>query len=249
MFTVYYFEGPGYEIFPLRTRLNDIFHDTFHCLSEGEGRHDLSRIQLNLRGPKNIHCSGYVSGDIRPADCHQLRNGKWAMRVGVTDGDCRSLWNLMIRKWAPHCRYYYLAYGTNDADAETNDLKQKYFFGDYAIFAMLSDMTPEKLRRVLSQHTVHFRRTDGTDDFYPHDIYYSYWQKENLRQQLLPLMPCPELSAKELIDLVSSKLMEPAIRLCFETRVQIYRIHYLVRDGQQYFMPALEALRKEGQIH
>ena len=29
MFTIYYFEGPGYEIFPLRTRLNDIFHDTF----------------------------------------------------------------------------------------------------------------------------------------------------------------------------------------------------------------------------
>ena len=26
MFTVYYFEGPGYEIFPLRTRFNDIFH-------------------------------------------------------------------------------------------------------------------------------------------------------------------------------------------------------------------------------
>ena len=25
MFTLYYFEGPGYEIFPLRTRLNDIF--------------------------------------------------------------------------------------------------------------------------------------------------------------------------------------------------------------------------------
>ncbi|WP_293989730.1 hypothetical protein [uncultured Megasphaera sp.] len=62
-------------------------------------------------------------------------------------------------------------------------------------------------------------------------------------------MPCPELSAEELIDLVSSKLIGPAIRLDFETRVGIYRIHYLVRDGQQYFMPALEALRKEGQIH
>lgn len=168
------------------------------------------------------------------------------MRVEVTDGDCRSLWDLMIRKWVPHCRYYYMIYG---ADAETNDLKKRYFFGDYAVFAKLSDRTPEKLRRVLSQHTVHFRRADTTNDFYDYDVHYSYWQKEDLRQQLLTLMPCPELSADELIDLVSSKLIGPAIRLDFETRVQIYRIHYLVRDGLQYFMPVLEALRKEGQIH
>lgn len=243
MFTVYYFEGPGYEIFPLRTRFNDIFHQW------GGGRYWLGNILHALRGPQDIWHDGYVRGDIRPADCHQLRNGKWAMRVEVTDGDCRGLWELMIRKWVPHCRYYYLVYGENDADAETNDLKQKYFCGDYAVFAKLSDMTPEKLRRVLSQHTVHFRRADKTNDFYDYDVHYSYWQKEDLRQQLLNLMPCPELSADELIDLVRSKLRGSGIRLCFETRVRIYRIHYLVRDGQQYFMPALEALRKEGQIH
>lgn len=165
MFTVYYFEGPGYEIFPLRTRFNDIFHQW------GGGRYWLGNILHALRGPQDIWHDGYVRGDIRPADCHQLRNGKWAMRVEVTDGDCRGLWDLMIRKWVPHCRYYYLVYGENGADAETN------------------------------------------------------------------------------VDLVSSKLIGPAIRLDFETRVRIYRIHYLVRDGQKYFMPALEALRKEGRIH
>ncbi|WP_293989733.1 hypothetical protein [uncultured Megasphaera sp.] len=121
MFTVYYFEGPGYEIFPLRTRLNDIFHQW------GGGRYWLGNILHALRGPQDIWHDGYVRDDVHPDDCHLLRNGKWAMRVEVTDGNCRSLWDLMIRKWVPHCRYYYLVYGENGADAETNDLKKKYF--------------------------------------------------------------------------------------------------------------------------
>lgn len=252
MFTIYYFEGPGYEIFPLRTRLNDIFHDTFHqILNKEEDSHWLGRIWSNLKGTKSISCNGYVSGDIRPDACHLLRNGKWVMELDVVGSHCRDLWDLMIRKWAPHCCYYYLAYGTSDLDAESNDVKHKYFSCDYAVSAQLSEKTPEELRRVFSQHTVHLRyEADKYSTLKtPYDIHYAYWQRGELRKQMLTLVPMPKKSTENLVDIVSMKLMGSQMSWAFETRIRIYQVHYLVRDNHRYFIPALEALRQNGQIH
>ena len=114
MFTLYYFEGPGYEIFPLRTRLNDIFtYQAQHAVNKypdladlgielddlsfefDDGSHDLVHILDALEGPKDIWHGGAVCEDISPDACRQLRNGKWSMAVNVEGGNCHDLWDLM----------------------------------------------------------------------------------------------------------------------------------------------------------
>lgn len=110
MFTLYYFEGPGYEIFPLRTRLNDIFtYQAQHAVNKypdladlgielddlsfefDDGSHDLVHILDALEGPKDIWHGGAVCEDISPDACRQLRNGKWSMAVNVEGGNCHDL--------------------------------------------------------------------------------------------------------------------------------------------------------------
>lgn len=250
MFTRYYFEGPGYEIFPLRTRLNDIFQNQSHPILEKDAdRHGLSRIWEALQGPEDILPKGFVCSDIHPDACQQLRNGKWAMEVQVDGDSCLDLWDLMIRRWAPHCRYYYLDYGCG---CESNDLKHRYFSSDYIVKAWISPYTPERLRRIFTRHTVYLQYDYKANFFYkskpPYITRYAHWKREELRRELLRLVPHPELSMDDLVDVVYSKLMTSRMTGLFETFIHIFRIHYLEPDHHRYFIPALEELRQKGQL-
>lgn len=267
MFTLYYFEGPGYEIFPLRTRLNDIFtYQAQHAVNKypdladlgielddlsfefDDGSHDLVHILDALEGPKDIWHGGAVCEDISPDACRQLRNGKWSMAVNVEGGNCHDLWDLMLRKWAPNCRYYYLAYGDlRDGEAESNDLKHCYFSGDYAVRANLSKNTPEALYQLFSRHTM-YQRPYFSLIYRAGDTHFSTWPRQELYRELLTLVPMPELSPDDLADVVASTIGSPLSDGRWGTRVIIRRIHYRLREPHHYFMPVLEELRQKGQL-
>lgn len=250
--TEYYFEGPGYEILTLRQGLNQIMQQALERAPEGGdtkggayGKLGLGHIWKALGKPEGISSDGALIHRIQAGDCYLLRNGKWAMALQVWNGDFRDLWDAVLQKWAPHCRYYYLICGDV---VESNDIKRKYFTWDYVTQIAFSRQTPEEIRKVFEPYADH-RFTifeDWSDSFL--DNRYTYWHQPALKQLLLKLLPRPDLEMYSFLTQFSQKMHLSGLRMCYSTYITICPVHYVERREPFYTIPALEQMRKQGLI-
>ena len=123
----------------------------------------------------------------------------------------------VLQKWAPHCRYYYLICGDV---VESNDIKRKYFFWAYVIYAHLSEKIPAIIREALSQNFIAPVLEDGYHE------HCTYWKEAALRKALLTFLPHPEWSTEDLFYVVDKDLSRCMQKL--DSYLRFYRVQHLV---------------------
>lgn len=248
--TEYYFEGPGYEILTLRQCLNQIIQRAPErtpddkTIANTYGKRGLAHIWQALGKPDGVWYDGALIHRIQAGDCQLLQNGKWAMALQVWNGNCRDLWDTMLRKWAPHCRYYYLTCGEV---VESNDIKRKYFSWDYVMQIRFSQQTPEKIRTFFEPYAT-YRFPDSELGRGKLEARYSYWHQPELKQLLLKLNPEPDLAMDDFLDRFSQEMHLSGLRMCYDTYIYIRPVHYVERRPPFYTIPALEKMREQGLI-
>lgn len=236
---VYYFEGLDGEIRFLANRLSYIFeHMPYPKYSPSR----LEYIWTCLGEPFGIPHDGEVIGTVADGASTNLPG----LCLLVRGEDCRALWDRMLAKWAPHCRYYYLTteyYGLHWVVTETNDMYKRYVSADYVMQACVSANTSPQYRALLRKgNGFHLSGVLGRYD----EIHYTFWSGRDLQRLLLPIVPRPDLPIDDWVYLANRKLRR--IRFCEDTSISVTAVRRTARQGRTYVIPSLERMRQQGII-
>lgn len=122
-------------------------------------------------------------------------------------------WTDIIRKHAPHAQVIYYAEEFGQRDHETNDIWGKYFPEPYAVYACISDKTPEKLRKAFTYGAEYRDREDQYG-------WFLYLGPRELCRRIRFFLPNAHGYTSTMIDSFEDALMEQQ----WETDIRIDRI-------------------------
>lgn len=110
-------------------------------------------------------------------------------------------WTGIIRARAPHAQVVYYAEEFGQRDHETNDIWGKYFPAPYAVYAHISDKTPEALRKAFTVGAEYRSREDQYG-------WFLYLSPREVRGRIRLCLPHAHGYTSQLIDALEDALME-----------------------------------------
>lgn len=112
----------------------------------------------------------------------KLNNGWLLLSVEASSkwGPDFSLWDWMLKHYAPHARYYYYTEEFWAGAIQTNDVWRKYFRADYALCAYLPAGTPKDVYRLFASDEAEHRMREDQ-----YNMYFTYWTQSRLRNELI----------------------------------------------------------------
>ena len=149
-------------------------------------------------------------------------------------------WTDIIRARAPHAQIVYYAEEFWQGIHETNDIWGKYFPQSYAVFASVSEKTPECVRKAFTEGAELRLREDQ-------DGWFSYLAPRELFHKIHEVLPKARGSASNLVD----AFYEHKKKLLWETdtTIAIGRIHRvedpMIKNGPCWYCKRLEVLQDD----
>lgn len=207
-YSTYIFEGPSKEIRSLGKRLCRVFAKQAKEVDEKEA-YDLEFERQHFIGiiealdmPSVIDYRGAVRGRITPKSYRSLGDGRETLTFNTESAyvPANDIWDYAIRRWAPHCRYYFYGEELWIEGAMTNDWDRKYFPWDYVIEVDISDKTQEPFKSLFLDGAAYCKKRTA------HHGYMAYWSQKALRKVLLRLIPQPNWKTADLLHMTEEDI-------------------------------------------
>lgn len=188
-YTHYCVEGPTKEVYDLAYIMNGFFN--YNAKSVDYTSQWLGHIRSKLDNPRQEYgmysCRSHV---LTPIDADSVHEVEFMPERKVLKFVTESAWVpendvlfLMVKEYAPSCKVYYRTEEFWAGPVATNDRNERYFAGDYMVYARFNFNVPKNdLNRISRQC---FGRPDYIrtwDDEYM--AFVSYWKKD----KLLPIL-------------------------------------------------------------
>lgn len=128
--------------------------------------------------------TGYytIQSPLDAGKCIEQLNNDWLLltvEAGSKWGPDFSIWDWMLKHYAPHAHYYYYTEEFWAGPVKTNDVWKKYFYADYALCAYLPKDTPKDLQRLFASDEAEHRMREDQ-----YDMYFTYWTQRRLKNEL-----------------------------------------------------------------